>query len=226
MAKPFAVHPSLSIPFPSPKELQQALSGATATRYSHEIVARLWLTEGCPSAFRTCPSVYEDIRGWLSSRLQVHPKEITLIGSARIGYSLAPPPEFGRPFGDKSDLDLSVISRALFDRLVSAFAAFSDDYKKGTVLPRNERERELWSANLVFGERNIPRGFFDANKVPNFDRYPVAQQVNQAMWALLKKLEVTVGAPKVRRASTRVYRDWQSFILRVSLNLQAALPAA
>jgi hypothetical protein len=77
MAQPFAVDPSLSSPFPSPEELRQALSGAT--RHSREIVARLWLTEGFPSAFRTCPSVYEDVRGWLSSRLQVHPKEITLI---------------------------------------------------------------------------------------------------------------------------------------------------
>jgi hypothetical protein len=222
MAQPFAVDPSLSIPFPSPEELRHVLSGAT--RRSREIVVRLWLTEGCPAAFRNCPSVYEDIRGWLSSRMQVHSKEITLIGSARIGYSLAPPPEFGRPFGNKSDLDLSVISRALFDRLVSTFAAFSNDYKNGTVVPRSERERELWGANLAFGERNIPRGFFDANKVPNFDRYPVAQQVNQAMWALLKKLEVTAGAPKVRRASTRVYRDWQSFIQIVCFNLRAALP--
>jgi hypothetical protein len=121
---------------------------------------------------------------------------------------------------------LSVISGGLFDRLASAFTTFSEDYKKGTVVPRSERERELWDANLAFGERNIPRGFFDANKVPNFERYLVAQQVNQAMWALLKKLEATAGAPKVRRASTRVYRDWHSFIQRVSLNLQAALPAA
>lgn len=221
MAQPFAVDPSLSIPFPSPEELQQSLSGTT--RRSREIFARLWLTEGCPAAFHACPSVYEDIRGWLSSRIQVHPKEITLIGSARIGYSLAPPPEFGRPFGDKSDLDLSVISRDLFGRLVSAFATFSNDYKNGIVVPRSEHERELWGANLAFGERNIPRGFFDANKVPNFDRYPVAQQVNQAMWALLKKLQATAGAPKVRRASTRVYRDWQSFLQIVCLNLHAAL---
>ena len=94
------------------------------------------------------------------------------------------------------------------------------------MLPRNNRERTLWDANLEFAERNIPRGFLDGRKIPNFDRYPVAQQINQAMWILLKKLEATPGAPTPRRASTRVFRDWQCFIDRASLNLHAALLTA
>jgi hypothetical protein len=170
--------------------------------------------------------VYEDLRGWLASRLKVHPKEVTLIGSARIGYSLAPPPEFGRPFNARSDLDLSIVSGDLFQRVISAFSNFSADYRSGAVIPKTPHQRNLWDENLKFGARNIPLGFFDPNKIPNFDRYPVAQQVSQSMWALVKKLEVTPSAPQVRRASTRVYRDWQSFIERVSYNLLTALRAA
>jgi hypothetical protein len=165
------------------------------------------------------------MRGWLASRLGVHPKEVTLIGSARIGYSLAPPPEFGRPFGDRSDLDLSIVSGDLFQRVTSTFSNFSADYSSGVVAPRNLYERHLWDENLTFAERNIPRGFFDPNKIPNFPRYPIAQQVSQAMWELVKKLEVTPGSPQVSRASARVYRDWQSFIERVSFNLLSALRA-
>jgi len=227
MAQPFTVDPPLlrlPIPFPNPDELRTALSGGT--RRGREIFVRLWLTEGTPSAFRECPAIYEDVRGWLSSRLKIHPKEITVIGSARIGYSLAPPPEFGKPFGKHSDLDLSVISVELFESLVSAFATFADDYSQRAVAPRNDRERKLWEANLEFGDRNIDRGFFDASKLPNLDRYAVSQRINQAMWALLKKLEATAGAPNIRRASTRVYRDWQCFIEQASLNLRAALPEA
>ena len=227
MVRPFAVDPPLlhlPSPFPSPEELRAALSGGT--RRGREIFVRLWLTEGPPSAFRDCPAIYEDLRGWLSAQLNVHPKEITFVGSARIGYSLAPPPKFGKPFGEHSDLDLSVISAPLFERLVESFSSFADDYKKSFIRPRNDRERTLWDANLEFAERNIPRGFFDGWKIPNFNRYPVAQQINQAMWALLKKLEATPEAPTARRASTRVFRDWQCFIDRASLNLRAALPAA
>ena len=223
MAQPFAIDPRLSNPFPSPDELRTALAGAS--RASREIVARLWLTEGLPSAFRSSPAVYEDIRGWLGARLNVHAKQVTMVGSARLGYSLAPAPKLGQPFNEKSDLDLSIISDELFYRVASAFEAFCADRRAGTVAPRTPHERKLWEANVSFGERNIPRGFFDANKIPNFHRYEVIQCVNQSMWALLKRLEATPEAPRVRRASTRVYRDWQAFVDRVSLNLKTALEA-
>ena len=145
---------------------------------------------------------------------------------SRIGYSLAPPPDFGRPFGPRSDLDLSIVSADLFQRVTSAFSNFAVDYRAGAVTPRNPSERYHWDGNLAFGERNIPRGFFDPDKVPNFDRYPVVQKISQSMWALVKKLEVTPDAPQVRRASTRVYRDWKRFIEKVSFNLMVAVRAA
>jgi hypothetical protein len=107
---------------------------------------------------------------------------------------------------------------------VAAFDLFSDDYRQSRVVPRSDRERSLWAANLDFGRRNIPRGFFDASKLPNFARYSASQEVNQAMWVLLKKLEATAGTPRVRRASVRAYRDWPSFIDQASLSLRAALP--
>ena len=218
MIRPFAIEPDLSSHFPSPEELEVKL--AEASRATREIVARLWLTEGLPFAFMHSPAVYENLRGWLAFRLSVHPKEITLIGSARIGYSLAPRPEFGRKFSDQSDLDLSIISSELFQRVTGVFADFSSDYKSRVVIPRSSHEQAMWDENLLFGIRNIPKGFFDPNKIPTFDRYPVIQQISQSMWVVVKKLEVTRGAPIVRRASVRVYRDWQSFIDRLSLNLK------
>jgi hypothetical protein len=198
---------------------------AGAPRAAREIVARLWLTEGLPSAFFTSPAIYEDMRGWLASRLNVHPKEVTLIGSARLGYSLAPPPNFGRPFGPRSDLDLSIVSADLFKRVTLAFSSFAVDYRAGAVMPRSPSERAYWDSNLAFGVRNIPHGFFDPNKVPNFDRYRDVQAISQSMWALVQKLEVTPDAPQVHRASTRVYRDWESFIERVSFNLMISMRA-
>jgi hypothetical protein len=221
MISPFAIDPYLSSHFPSPEQLQAALT--KAPRLASQIVARLWLTEGIPAAFLSSPYVYEDLRGWLSSRLNVHPKEVTLIGSARIGYSLAPPPAFGRQFRASSDLDLSIVSDDLFQRVAAASTQFSVDFRAGSVAANRQDERDRWESNIAFIERNLSRGFVDPNKLPNLDRYPVIQQVGQAMWLLKKKLEVTPGAPRVRRASTRVYRDWRSFIERVSFNLRSAM---
>ncbi|MFS6701099.1 hypothetical protein, partial [Staphylococcus aureus] len=57
---------------------------------SKEAIARLWLSEGIPFAFKKSPALYEVVRVWLGTRLNVDPKEIHLSGSARIGQSLAP----------------------------------------------------------------------------------------------------------------------------------------
>ena len=221
MLRPFAIKPALSGHFPSPSELKAAL--AAAPRAMYEVVVRLWISEGLPSAFLASPAAYEDMRGWLGARLAVHPKEITVIGSARIGYSLAPAPNFGREFSSRSDLDLSLVSDDLFKRVSVMFSKFSADYRSSTVAPRTEQERQIWEENIAFGDRNLPRGFIDPNKIPNFQRYPLAQEISQCMWMLVKRLDITPGGPKVRRATTRVYRDWHSFVTRLSINLQTAL---
>lgn len=189
---------------------------------SREMVVRTWLTEGIPFAFRECPAIYESARTWLASRLQVCPKEITLVGSARLGFSLAPP-HYGRAFGSQSDLDLSVVSESLFNELSKAFTQWREDYARGVVGPRSSREAEFWVANVRFGLDNLSRGFMDANKVPTLDRYRVAQRLNQAMWQLKKKLELTDGAPRPRKVSVRVYNSWRDLVLRVSFNLRIAL---
>ena len=212
---------TLSYPFPSHDSLRAALK--YSTRPEREIFVSLWLAEGVPYAFRNCPALFEYIRFWLGRQLNVHPKEITLIGSARIGYSLAPATKFGREFCENSDLDFSVVSFALFERLAESARLFSSDYKSGVIVPRNERQGRMWSENCGFFDRNIPRGFLDSKKIPNRERYSSAQEINQSMSYLLRKLEATTEAPAVRDASVRVYRDWKSFVDQVSRNLRHAL---
>ncbi len=223
MANPFQVEENLRKlldPHPAPKNFREALSAVS--RHSREDVVRLWLTEGIPFAFRTYPAAYEEMRTWLGRRLGVCPKEVTVVGSARIGFSL-PETKFGRPFDQESDLDLSIVSGVLFGSLAETFATWKLDYSSGIVQPRHERERMLWNENLKVGERNLTAGFFDANKLPTFDRYPLIQQIQQTMWALTKKLEVTPNIPSPRSASVRVYRTWKNLVERVSLNLYTAL---
>jgi hypothetical protein len=51
----------------------------------------------------------------VSDFLKIHPSEVILVGSAKVGFSLAPDKRY-RAFGDKSDLDIAIISHNLFDR--------------------------------------------------------------------------------------------------------------
>jgi hypothetical protein len=216
----FAIQ-GLRAQYPRPGELLQL--GDARARRSREAFVRLWLTEGIPFAFLQYPGIYEEIRDWLARRLNVCPKDVTLVGSGRLGYSLAPPPSYGRPFGVDSDLDISIVSEDLFARFRELFGRWEDDYHSGRVNPRHEKERFLWEENLRFGHRNISRGFLDANKVPTFDRYPLSQNVASAMWVLISRLAKTPGAPGPRRASVRVYDNWRNLVARVSFNLLSAL---
>lgn len=222
--KPLHVEASLlklSIQHPDSTAFRDAVGSGSAL--SRESLVRLWLTEGIPFAFLECPAIYEATRSWLGSRLQICPKEITLLGSARLGFSLRPPPNFGQAFSPDSDLDFAVVSPSLFQDLSKTFHKWHADYRENKVQPRHPKERQYWDQNVSFGLTNLPKGFLDANKIPTLDRYHVAQNLNQVMWELMKKLEATIGAPKPAKTSLRVYNSWRALVARVSFNLKTAL---
>jgi hypothetical protein len=132
--KPFDVSPALEPlreAYPSADAILTAARGGN--REARHAIARLWLSEGIPYSFRASPGVYEALRRWLARRLDVHAKEITLVGSGRQGFCLSPGTDLGRPFGDHSDLDLTVVCQSLFDRLEASFARWAADYTGGGV---------------------------------------------------------------------------------------------
>ena len=224
MARSFSISSNLSAlssPFPTPDQVLVALGDGT--RREREMFVRLWLSEGVPFSFQECPAVFEELRGWLGRRLDVHPKEITLIGSGRIGYSLAKGDRYGRGFSENSDLDFSVVSSSLFSLIAQTFYRFSDDFESGRVLPTTEKEAKYWPENIRVCRRNIKRGFLDSNKIPNYGRYPAVQNINAAMWHLTERLNETSEAPSVKSTSIRIYRCWRSFTDQVSFNLLVAL---
>ena len=208
---------SLTDPYPDPKVLLEAAhSGGESARIA---LAQLWLSEGIPHAFGNCPAVYEAVRFWLSTQLDVHAKEISLVGSARLGKSLAPQ-KFGMPFDSESDLDLFVISRNLFEELKEDFYRWSSDFKDKRIKPRNKREAYYWSDNNKRIPVSIDRGFIFSDRIPNFPEYPIAQNVNNTMWLLVERLKITPKAPKPKKASVRCYSSWDSFVQQMLRNLE------
>lgn len=128
-------------------------------------LARLWLSEGIPFAFRQNPALYEQIRSWLASRLSIDPKEITIIGSARLGQSLSGE-RFGAPFSERSDLDFTTVSASLFERLASEFNGWAFAYESLSITPNNEREKHFWDDNLTRGPDILHRGFYGLEADP------------------------------------------------------------
>lgn len=189
-------------------------------------LSRLWLSEGIPFAFKTRPGIYEALRIWLARRLDVYAKEITLVGSGRQGFCLSPGANLCRPFAEHSDLDLTVVSESLFQRIQAAFVRWEGDYAAGRVTAQCERQRAFWEANRKSVPCGLARGFIDPHKIPTLDRYPEAQMIGQVMYEAHEKLKATRDAPAVRKLSIRVYRDWDSFVRQMAINLESVAAAA
>ncbi len=202
--------------YPCPEELRTiAKSVPDSEKFG---IVRQWVSEGIPYCFRECPLLYEAIRGWLARAIEIHAKEITLIGSARIGYSLAPGDDYGRPFNDTSDMDLSAISSVLFEKCVVAYRLWLDDYQKGRVLPGNPTEQFYWKSNARSVPNNITWGFIDPHKIPTHQRYQIAGDILDSLYRLHKKIKMTQYAPRVRKVTIRVYRDWWAAIRQFKIN--------
>jgi len=182
-------------------------------------LARLWLSEGIPFAFKESPGLYESVRTWLSTQLDVHAKEISVTGSGRLGSSIAPD-KTGKSFGESSDLDWFVVSKSLFDRLKEDFVRWSFEYESGIVKPTNEREERFWKDNNSRGLALIQRGFIDSWKVPNLPAYPTIKRVSQSMWVLVEKLKLTSRAPHPNHASLRCYSSWDAYVRQMCVNLR------
>ena len=207
---------SLPHPYPTSAELAGFLKAASRTE--RELLACLWFAEGMPCAFKQCPLLWGRVKRWLASRIDVHQMQITVVGSARIGYSLDPS-KYGHLFGAHSDLDLGVVCSKRFAELQGEFQAWGNDYRAGRATARSDREKELWDENLLVVEKNLRRGFIDCDKIPTLAMYPKVRLIRQAMWECKEKLAFTDPKTIIKRASLRVYRDWGSFVGRLSTNL-------
>ncbi len=217
--EPFKVSPHLSTLLDSYPDVKLIIDAAkNGGNPSKEAIARLWLSEGIPFAFKKSPALYEVVRVWLGTRLNVDPKEIHLSGSARIGQSLAPA-KLGTVFGIHSDLDLFVVSESLFDNVRDDFNKWSYDFEAGSVQPTNDTEKKYWVANNTRGQKNLQRGFLDSSIVPNRDAYSTIKKIAQSMWLLKEKLDVTEDAPSIKSASIRCYKNWESYVRQVVLSL-------
>ena len=188
------------------------------------VVARLWISEGIPFAFRACPALYDEVRTWLAMGLELDPKEISMGGSGRLGYSLASN-RWGEAYRPRSsDLDFFAVSERLFEGLRRDFTRWSDDHDSGAVVPRSEQEGRYWQANRQEAPRCIEKGFLDSWRVPNRPSYRVFSRVNNRLASLRAKLRETDPGPKPPGTLTlRCYRDWRSYERQLTLNLKYAV---
>lgn len=60
--------------------------------------------------------LYYGLKASIADQFQIHPSEIIVVGSAKLGFSIAPGKRY-RMFGETSDIDVAIISHKLFDHV-------------------------------------------------------------------------------------------------------------
>lgn len=77
------------------------------------------------SAFALTDDGHFKLRQTVATQFQVEYTDVFLVGSAKLGFSIKPSRRF-QPFADKSDIDVVIVSRNLFERVWQEVYAFSN----------------------------------------------------------------------------------------------------
>lgn len=185
-------------------------------------IIRLWITEGIPFAFKDSPLLYEEMRAFIAKGVNVNPKDVTLVGSARIGYSLKKK-VWGKQFSNKSDLDFTIISSNLFKNLISDFQKWVGDFVSGRILPHTMRQNMNWLNSIETVNENIPKGYINTRNLFSHTNYSNVKNCYRTMAVLKERIEATPNSPSVEDASIRVYSDWKSCTKQLEINFKTAL---
>lgn len=182
-------------------------------RVSHSermAVVRTWMQDRSPAAFSTLPYLWEATRDWLAKRCEVSPCQIGLAGSAQLGFSTNPRKAFA-PFDRTfSDLDLYLVSDALFRILQKEADLF--------VVRQLSAEKSDFLEQAKTTERTLQRGYIDLKQIPAFhERYPRASRMKNDTSILMDKLKLSGFT--LKSSHFRVYRDWNA--LATWTNVQA-----
>jgi len=108
-----------------------------------EIVER-YISFGSPYIFQSNESLYYDLKKDISSHFNEEIKNIIMIGSAKLGFSIAPS-KLWKNFNDDSDIDIAIISEKLFDEYWKDLFEFNIE-----LCDRTEEEEEKYNKFLRY----------------------------------------------------------------------------
>ncbi len=183
-----------------------------------ESFLRHYIVNNSPFLFKTNPILFEQLTQYLVDKLEISPSEVKLIGSAKTGFSISYPPDYGVPFSKKSDLDFSIISEDIFFQLEDEFRSWADQYRNKAITAKTEYIKRIWDANLYeVPTYQLKNGLIDAYKIPNWNEFPIAKTINSSLSLMVINLKDKYSI-EVKGASARVYSSWSKFARQIKLN--------
>ena len=104
---------------------------------------------------------YFDLRSEIANCFELHPNEVLVVGSAKLGFSVAPNKRYC-PFRDVSDIDVVLVSAKLFDEIWEYVFRYK---KKGGDWPKYDD-----FVNYFF------QGWIRPDKLPESDMFPFGKK--------------------------------------------------
>ena len=150
-----------------------------------ELVQRYITTGDCATL---SAGSYFELKAAVSRRFDVHPSEVLIVGSAKLGFSIAPDKRY-RPFGEHSDIDVVICSGALFDAF---WREVFDYWARG----------ETWSGLTDF-RKYLFRGWMRPDKLPPESSFARSQD----WWEFFRTL-VGSGDFGPYKISGALYKSW------------------
>jgi hypothetical protein len=133
-------------------------------------------------------------KGVLSTGIEVDPKDIVILGSASIGFSLNPAKNF-REYGDESDVDCGIISQHYFDLAWRHLRKIRAAWLSLTSLERTAVEKHR--KNYVFA------GAIATERILGILPFGKA-------WQPVLRQMGTIDPTKTKEVKIRIYKDYDA----------------
>jgi hypothetical protein len=124
----------------------------------------------------------------IAKQFKVHPNEVLVVGSAKLGFSIAPRKKY-RHFGDKSDIDVVIVSNALFSDVWAAVYSFWKD-------------KAIWDTEADF-KKYLFRGWIRPDKLPPSTKFTFSKE----WWEFFREI-TTSGDYGPYKISGALYKSW------------------
>lgn len=136
---------------------------------------------------------YFDLRSDISDHFLIHPSEVLMVGSGKLGFSIKPSKRY-IPFGEESDIDMAIVSPDLFDRVWKQSLEYS---LSGALWGRESSD--------IF-KKYLFRGWIRPDKLPVTPEFKETQD----WWEYFNLLTNLHGIAKITGG---LYRSWYHFEL-------------
>lgn len=177
---------------------------------NHHILARVFLLDGTPFVFSQSPMKYIIFKEQVASEFNLGSQDVCIVGSARLGFSPSGH-KFGQPFAETSDVDVVLVSEALFlegsQALLQELNEVPPGIKYGVTPKIVEVEGKDWQK-----VKKAIRNFVFNNFNPGLLRHD-----HQLRTRILDGIESTTGLflaldPQifVSKIRCRVFRSWKA----------------